>query len=66
MYDEDNAISLSVDNPHGDHFQVYGGKRLLSKANVESLDACKNALLASSGEIYRAWHDKINPEEFSA
>ena len=66
MHDEDNAIGLMVHNPHGKHFKAFGDKRLLSADNADNLGMCKQALEASSAEIYKAWHSGSAQQEFSA
>lgn len=66
MHDEDNAIGLTVHNPHGKHFKAFGDKRLLSADNADNLEQCKHALGASSAEIYKAWHSGSVPHEFGA
>ena len=66
MHDEDNAISLNVENLQNQKFKAYGDKRLLSPDNATSLAACKSAVTASAAEIYEAWHTGEAPMDFKA
>ncbi|KAL9034607.1 MAG: hypothetical protein Q9214_006971 [Letrouitia sp. 1 TL-2023] len=66
MHDEDSAIGLYVQNPQGIEFRMYGDRRLLSPGGETNVASCQQALQASSDEIYKAWHEQINPTEFRA
>ncbi|KAJ3559349.1 hypothetical protein NM688_g402 [Phlebia brevispora] len=50
MHDEDNAIGLSVENPRGDKWTVYGGKRALDVEDADNLARCIAAVQASADE----------------
>ena len=55
MHDEDNAIGLQVNDPAGESWKCYGGKRALDKANEPNLKHCVAAAQASADEIYVAY-----------
>ena len=56
MHDEDNAIGLSVKNPEGQSWTVYGGKHAFGKEAF-----CVDAIQASVNEIYEAYRTKQVP-----
>jgi len=58
IHDEDCAIGLHVQNPAGESWECYGGRRALDKVAAENL---KRAVQASADEIYAAYSTKIVP-----
>lgn len=66
MHDEDNAIGLTVKNPAGDAWTVYGGTRTLDAVNSENTGRCLKALQTSADEIWAAWRYKDATPVFKA
>ncbi|KAI9740318.1 MAG: hypothetical protein M1834_004897 [Cirrosporium novae-zelandiae] len=62
MHDEDNAIGISVENPAGQKWIMYGGKRALDAVNSDNNNRCLEAVQASAEEIYHAWKTKKVPD----
>jgi hypothetical protein len=63
MHDEDNAISLSVENPAGEAWTAYGDGRGLDVADSENKKRCLEALQVSANEVYNAWKTKTKPSK---
>ena len=61
MHDEDNAIGLSVKNPRGQSWTMYGDKRALDKVDDTNKELCVDAVQASADEIYNAYQTKRAP-----
>ena len=68
MHDEDNAIGLSVKNPRGQSWTMYGDKRALDKVADTNKELCVDAVQASADEIYKAYQTKRapSPAEYQA
>ncbi|PVF99977.1 hypothetical protein CPB86DRAFT_702212 [Serendipita vermifera] len=70
MHDEDNAIGLSVTDPQGKSWTMYGDKRFLDSVNEENRERCVCAVQASINEIYWAYrHPKAkvpSPAKYEA
>lgn len=58
MHDEDSAIGLSVTNPIGDTWMMFGDGYLLDKANDQNLKKSFAAVQKSADEVYQAWKEK--------
>ena len=66
MFDEDNAIGLSVWNGAGDSWRMYGGRRALSLENADNMARCVAAVQASADEIYDAYLSKRLSADYAA
>ncbi|KAI1077784.1 hypothetical protein F5B20DRAFT_592508 [Whalleya microplaca] len=62
MHDEDNAIGLSVRDPSGSSWTMYGDKRLLDEVDAENNQRCSKAVQTSADEVWTAWKTKSVPE----
>jgi hypothetical protein len=61
MHDEDNAIGLSVKDPGGESWTLYGDKCVLDSVNDDNKERCVNAVQASADEVYKAYQTKQAP-----
>jgi hypothetical protein len=68
MHDEDNAIGLSVQNPNGTAWTMYGDKRLLDRVDVTNRNLVIAAVQTSADEIFEAWFMQRvpNPSSYRA
>lgn len=68
MHDEDNAIGISVKNPAGESWMMYGDKRALDRVDSDNKTRCVNSVQASADEIYKAYQTKQapSPAEYQA
>ncbi|KAK4220877.1 phosphatidylcholine-hydrolyzing phospholipase c [Podospora fimiseda] len=55
MHHEDGKYGLTVGNPLGDWWVMYGDQLLLDHQNKKNLEICKRALAVSVQEVYDAW-----------
>lgn len=58
MYDEDNAIGISVKNPNGQTWIACGDKCALDSADEQNKKLCISVFQASADEIYHAYQAK--------
>lgn len=62
IHDEDCAIGISVQNPDGQRWMVYGDKRALDTVDEDNKKRCLAAVQASADEIYHAWKTQRKPD----
>ena len=59
MHDEDSTIGLSVKNPGGQSWTVYGDKRALDTVNDDNKRRRVSLVQVSADEIYKAYQTKV-------
>jgi hypothetical protein len=66
MHDEDCAYGLSVEDPKGVSWIMYGDKKYRDPENTSNKNRCCSALQTSADEIYDAWVGKPPSARFQA